>query len=535
MYCNEKIWIGQSQKGAVCILPAMANRHGLIAGATGTGKTTTLKVLAESFSDAGVPVFVADVKGDLSGLCREGADTPDMQQRVADFGLNQYGFAYRRYPVTFWDVYGKTGIPLRTTVSEMGPLLLGKLLDLNQTQTDILTIVFKIADDENLLLIDTKDLKAMLQYVAENNAQYSMEYGNIAKASINAILRGVVALEARGGEQFFTEPALDIADWFQTVGGQGVVNLLDCRSLMNDASLYTTFLLWMLSELFEVLPEVGDTEKPRMVFFFDEAHLLFKGVSKALLEKIEQVVKLIRSKGVSIFFITQNPKDIPDGVLSQLGNKIQHALRAYTPADEKAVNAAARSFRVNQAFDTKQELLNLGTGEALVSVLDGQGIPTVVQKCRILPPQSRFGAIDEETRKQLFLMNNLYLRYQNAVDPDSAYEFLTRRREQLDFEAKQEQQRLAAEKAAEKQRLAAEKEAQRQAEREAKAVQKEREKQQKAIRSSVRSVGNSVAGTVGREIGRNLGGSVGGSFGKKLGGNLGASLGRSILGTFLKK
>ena len=535
MFYDQKVWIGQAEGEKVCILPRMANRHGLIAGATGTGKTTTLKVLAESFSDAGVPVFVADVKGDLSGLCREGTDSPDMQQRIADFGLADCGFQYRRYPVAFWDVFGQTGIPLRTTISEMGPLLLGKLLGLNPTQTDILTIVFKIADDEGLLLIDTKDLKSMLQYVAENNAQYSGEYGNIAKASINAILRGVVALESKGGEQFFTEPALNIADWFQTEMGQGVVNILDCRSLMNDASLYTTFLLWMLSELFEVLPEVGDPEKPRMVFFFDEAHLLFKGVSKVLLEKIEQVVKLIRSKGVSIFFITQNPRDMPDGVLSQLGNKIQHALRAYTPADEKAVNAAAKSFRVNPAFDTKEALQNLGTGEALISVLDGQGIPTVVQKCRILPPQSRFGAISEEERKQLYLMNNLYLRYQNPVDPDSAYEFLTRRSEQLAQEAKEEQRRLADEKAAEKQRLAEEKAAQRQAEQKAKAAQKEKERQARAVRSSVRSVGNSVVGTVGREVGKSLGGSIGGSFGKKLGGNLGASLGRSILGTFLKR
>ena len=535
MYFEQKIWVGQSETERVCILPQMANRHGLIAGATGTGKTTTLKVLAESFSDAGVPVFVADVKGDLSGLCREGADSPDMQQRIRDFGLDTCGFQYRRYPVAFWDVYGKSGITLRTTVSEMGPLLLGRILDLNPTQTDILTIVFKIADDEGLLLVDTKDLKSMLQYVAENNAQYSAQYGNIAKASVNAILRGVVALESKGGEEFFTEPALNIADWFQQEGGQGTVNILDCRSLMQDASLYTTFLLWMLSELFEVLPEVGDTEKPRMVFFFDEAHLLFKEVSKALLEKIEQVVKLIRSKGVSIFFITQNPRDIPDGVLSQLGNKIQHTLRAYTPADEKAVNAAAKSFRVNPAFDTKQALLNLGTGEALISVLDAQGIPTVVEKCRILPPQSRFGPIGEEERKQVYLMNNLYLRYQNAVDADSAYEFLTRRSEALALEQQQEQQRLAQEKAAQKQRQAEEKEAQRQAERKAREEQKEKERQQRAIRSGVRSVGNSVVGTVGREVGKNLGGSIGGSFGKRLGGNLGASLGRSILGTFLKR
>lgn len=535
MYFDGKIWVGLSEGERVSVLPRMANRHGLIAGATGTGKTTTLKVLAESFSDAGVPVFVADVKGDLSGLCREGEDSADMRRRIQDFGLAECGFQYKRYPVAFWDVFGQTGIPLRTTISEMGPLLLGKLLDLNPTQTDILTIVFKIADDEGLLLVDTKDLKSMLQYVAENNAQYSGQYGNIAKASINSILRGVVALESKGGEQFFTEPALNIADWFQTEGGQGTVNILDCRSLMNDASLYTSFLLWMLSELFEVLPEVGDPEKPRMVFFFDEAHLLFKGISKALLEKIEQVVKLIRSKGVSIFFITQNPRDIPDGVLSQLGNKIQHALRAYTPADEKAVNAAAKSFRVNPAFDTKEALLNLGTGEALISVLDAQGIPTVVQKCRILPPQSRFGPIGEEERKQIYLMNNLYLRYQNAVDPDSAYEFLTRRSEQLAAEAREEHRRLAEEKAAEKQRLAEEKEAQRRADRKAKEEQREKERQQRAIRSSVRSVGNSVVGTVGREVGKNLGGAIGGSFGKRLGGNLGASLGRSILGTFLKK
>lgn len=524
MYFDGKIWIGQAGEERVCVLPAMANRHGLIAGATGTGKTTTLKVLAESFSDAGVPVFAADVKGDLSGLCRPGTDSEDMQRRIAKFGLGECGFQYKRFPVAFWDVYAQTGIPLRTTISEMGPLLLARLLGLNATQTDILTIVFKIADDEGLLLIDTKDLKSMLQYVAENNAQYSASYGNIAKASVNSILRGVVALESKGGEQFFTEPALNIADWFQTEAGQGIINILDCRALMNDASLYTTFLLWMLSELFEVLPEVGDTDKPRMVFFFDEAHLLFKGVSKALLEKIEQVVKLIRSKGVSIFFVTQNPRDIPDGVLSQLGNKIQHALRAYTPADEKAVNAAAKSFRVNPEFDTKETLLNLGTGEALISVLDEQGIPTVVQKCAILPPQSMFGPISDEERKRIYLMNNLYLRYQNAVDADSAYEFLTRRADQLALEARQEQQRIAQEK-----------EAQRQAEQKAKQEQKEAERRQRAIRSGVRSVGNSVAGTVGREVGKTLGGSLGGSFGKKLGGNLGASLGRSILGTFLKR
>ena len=523
MYFDNKIWIGESEGEKIFILPQMANRHGLIAGATGTGKTITLKVLAESFSTAGVPVFMADVKGDLSGMCRPGVDSQDMQERIARFGLAECGFGYQNFPTTFWDVYGEMGIPLRTTVSEMGPLLLSKLLDLNPTQTDIMTVVFKIADDEGLLLIDTKDLKSMLQYVAENNDTYSSEYGNIAKNSVNAILRGVVALEAKGADKFFGEPALNIGDWFLTEAGKGMMNILDCRQLMNDASMYTTFLLWMLSELFEVLPEVGDLDKPRMVFFFDEAHLLFKGVPKALLEKIEQVVKLIRSKGVSIFFITQNPKDIPDGVLSQLGNKIQHALRAYTPAEEKAVNAAAKSFRVNPAFDTKEVLMSLGTGEALISVLDEEGIPTIVKQCKILPPQSMMGPISDEDKKQGVLVNNLYMRYQSMFDRDSAYEFLTRKNEQIAAELKEAKRQEMEAREAEKQRIAEET-----------AIQKEKEKQERAVRSGVKSVGNSLVGTVGREVGKLLGGTLGGSFGRRLGGNVGASLGRSILGTFLK-
>lgn len=535
MLYNQKIWIGDDSGEAVSILPRMANRHGLIAGATGTGKTVTLKVLAESFSDAGVPVFLADVKGDLSGICRAGEQTADLNSRIASFGLADCGFRTQSYPCAFWDIYGKTGIPLRTTVSEMGPVLLAKLLELNPTQTDILTVVFKIADDEGLLLIDTKDLKSMLQYVADNSAEYSAQYGNMAKASLNAILRGVVALESKGGEQFFGEPALNIADWFATEFGRGVINILDCRSLMQDPALYSAFLLWMLSELFEVLPEVGDLDKPRMVFFFDEAHLLFKGISKPLLEKIEQVVKLIRSKGVGVFFITQNPKDIPDGVLAQLGNKIQHALRAYTPAEEKAVNAAARSFRVNPAFDTKQALMSLGTGEALISVLDESGIPGVVRRCRILPPQSLFGSIAEEERKRAAMTNNLYLRYQNMIDRDSAYEFLTRQNVQRAQEQEAAKQQALEEKASAKQRELEAKAAAKQQERAAKEAQKQKDKQAKAVQSAVNSVGRSVAGTVGREVGRSLGGSVGGSFGKKLGGNLGAALGRSILGTILKK
>ena len=534
MFYDQKIWIGNADGEKVCILPKMANRHGLIAGATGTGKTVTLKVLAESFSDAGVPVFLADVKGDLSGMCRPGADSADMQERIRRFGLDSAGFRYQSYPSVFWDIFAQMGIPLRTTVSEMGPLLLGKLLGLNQTQSDILTVVFRIADEENLLLIDTRDLKSMLQYVAENSTAYSAQYGNIAKASVNAILRGVVALESKGGDRFFGEPALNIGDWFSTENGRGTINILDCRTLMNDSALYSTFLLWMLSELFETLPEIGDPDKPRMVFFFDEAHLLFKGISKALLEKIEQVVKLIRSKGVGVYFITQNPRDIPDDVLAQLGNKIQHALRAYTPAEEKAVKAAAQSFRANPAFDTKQVLMELGTGEALVSVLDEKGIPGVVQRCAILPPQSLMGAISDEEKKKAYLANNLYLRYREMYDRDSAYEFLARQNAQLAQEREQQRRAEAEAKEAEKQKAAEEKAAAKAAEQKAKAAEREKAKKEKAVKSSIKSVGNSVMGTVGREVGKNLGGAVGGSFGKRLGGNLGASLARSILGTFLK-
>lgn len=552
MYYDGKIWVGESDGEKISILPRMANRHGLIAGATGTGKTVTLKVLAESFSDAGVPVFLADIKGDLAGMCRPGTDSEDMRERIARFGLDECGFRYQAYPTVFWDIFAQMGIPLRTTISEMGPLLLGKLLELNTTQTDILTIVFKIADDEDLLLIDTKDLKSMLQYVAENSAEYSSQYGNIAKNSINAILRGVVALESKGGEQFFGEPALNIADWFSTEMGKGAINVLDCRSLVNDASMYSTFLLWMLSELFETLPEVGDLDKPRMVFFFDEAHLLFKGISRALQDKIEQVVKLIRSKGVGVYFITQNPRDIPDGVLSQLGNKIQHALRAYTPADEKAVRAAAQSFRVNPAFDTKTELMNLGTGEALVSVLDEDGIPGIVRKCRILPPQSMFGAISDEDKKLEAARSMLFLRYQNMIDRDSAYEFLERRSRQLQLEYEEElkaqeeakaaaaaekeaaKAQAAADKQAAREAAAAERAAAKEAEKAAREAEKAKQKQAKAIQSGVKSVASTAAGTIGREVGNNLGKAFGGTFGKKLGGNLGAALGRSILGTFLK-
>ena len=553
MFYDGKIWIGESDGEKICILPQMANRHGLIAGATGTGKTITLKVLAESFSDAGVPVFLADVKGDLAGMCRPGTDSEDMQERIRRFGLDECGFTYQSYPTTFWDIFGRGGIPLRTTISEMGPLLLSKLLELNETQSDIMTILFKIADDEGLLLTDTKDLKAMLQYMSDNNAEFAAQYGNMSKQSIGAIMRGVVALEAQGAEAFFTEPGLAISDWFQTgLGGKGMINVLDCRELVNSSVMYSTFLLWMLSELFTTLPEVGDLDRPRMIFFFDEAHLLFKDISKALRDKIEQVVKLIRSKGVGVYFITQSPKDIPDSVLAQLGNKIQHALRAYTPSDERAVKAAADSFRTNPAFNTKEALTALGTGEALISVLDEEGIPTMVKICRILPPQSKMGQIPEEERVQEALMSNLYLKYKDPVDPESAYEILERlnlqqaeaaaqakraaeeEKARLKEEARLQREQQAEEQRKERDRLKEEQRLLREEQKETERLEREAAKEEARKKQAMKTVASTAIGTVGREIGNTIGKTVGGTFGKRLGGNLGASLGRSILGTFLK-
>lgn len=531
MFYDNKIWIGDADGEKVCIEPKMANRHGLIAGATGTGKTITLKVLAESFSDAGVPVFLADIKGDLSGMCRPGADSEDMQKRINKFGLDRCGFSYQAYPSVFWDIYGKMGIPARTTISEMGPVLLAKLMDLNDTQADILTVVFKIADDRNLLLIDTKDLKSMLQYVAEHNDEFSMEYGNISKQSVAAILRNVVALEAQGGEDFFAEPALNLSDWFfGGSGGKGPINILDCRQLMHDTTLYSTFLLWLLSELFETLPEVGDMDKPRMIFFFDEAHLLFKDISKALRNKIEQVVKLIRSKGVGVYFITQSPKDIPDEILGQLGNKIQHALRAYTPAEEKATRAVAASFRTNPEFDTYEVLTNLGTGEAIMSVLDEKGVPGIVKKCKVLPPRSLMGPISDEEKQKEIMMNNLYLKYQQGVDRDSAYEFFQRMAKEEDLRKEQDAQAAAAAK----EQAAADKEEEKARQAEERKRQKEEERAEREAKNRRKQVASSAAGTIGRELGNMVGKSIGGSFGKKLGGNVGASLARNIMGTFIK-
>jgi DNA helicase HerA-like ATPase len=422
------------------LLSAMANRHGLIAGATGTGKTVTLQVLAENFSRIGVPVFMADVKGDLSGISQPGTASEKIEARLKTMGLD--GFEFSGSPVTFWDVFGEKGHPIRATVSEMGPLLLARVLDLNDTQEGVLALVFKIADEQGLLLLDLKDLRAMLQFVGDNARAFTTEYGNVSTASVGAIQRALLTLESQGGERFFGEPALNLFDFLRSgEGGRGAVNVLAADHLMQSPRLYATFLLWLLSELYENLPEVGDLPQPKLVFFFDEAHLLFSDAPKVLLEKIEQVVRLIRSKGVGVFFVTQNPMDIPDVVLGQLGNRIQHALRAYTPMDQKAVRAAAQAFRSAPGFDTAAVIGELGVGEALVSTLDETGAPSVVQRALICPPHGRIGPATPGERQQIVAQSLLYGRYEQAMDRESAYETLKARadkahRESADAEAR---------------------------------------------------------------------------------------------------
>ncbi len=491
MYENQQLWIAQAetpQKEKICIQPQMANRHGLIAGATGTGKTVTLKVLAETFADAGIPVFMADMKGDVSGISQPGDDNEKMQKLIADYGFQN--FQYRGYTTNFWDIFGEKGIPLRTTISEMGPTLLARLLELNQTQEDILTIVFRIADDQQLLLMDMKDLREMLKYVSENCKELASEYGTMSRQSLGAISRGLVALENQGADYFFGEPAIDIRDWMRCdTNSRGVINVMDATKLINYPRLYSTFMLWMLSELYETMPEAGDLDKPKMIFFFDEAHLLFNDAPKALLDKITQIVKLIRSKAIGIYFCSQSPSDIPDEVLSQLGNRVQHALRAYTPADQKAVKAAAQSFRVNPEFDTAEVITQLGTGEALVSFLDENGAPEVVQRAHILCPQARMAAATEEERQKCIQGSDLFTKYGQAVDRESAYEILGKRFEE---EAAQE----AAEKEAE--------EAQKQAEKEAKEAQKQAEKEARRRQKSLEKGIDSAITSLGREVGRSL-------------------------------
>lgn len=407
------------------LLPAMANRHGLIAGATGAGKTVTLQTLAERFSNIGVPVFMADVKGDLSGLSQKGGGNAKVEERIKQLKLAD--FSYQSFPVVFWDVFGEQGHPIRATVSEMGPLLLARLLNLNETQEGVLTLMFKIADDNGWLLLDLKDLRAMAQFVGDNAKQFTTDYGNISAASIGAIQRALLALESQGADKFFGEPALNLEDLIQTEGGRGVINILAADRLMQAPKVYATLLLWLLSELFEKLPEVGDRDKPKLVFFFDEAHLLFDDAPKALLDKIEQVVRLIRSKGIGVYFVSQNPLDIPDVVLGQLGNRVQHALRAFTPRDQKAVKAAAETFRANPKLKVEKVITELGVGEALVSMLDEKGSPTVVDRALIIPPRSRIGPATDAERKALISASALKGQYETPVDRESAYEVLKAR------------------------------------------------------------------------------------------------------------
>lgn len=440
MYTKEQgLYVAHGPNGPISICGKMANRHGLIAGATGTGKTVTLQVLAETFSQAGVPCFMADMKGDLSGISQTGSMSGFIEKRCAEFGMDSPVFG--SCPVRFFDVYGEQGHPMRTTVSNMGPQLLSRLLQLNDTQEGILNIVFRIADDRGLLLIDMKDLRSMLDYVSKNAAQYTSTYGNIAPQSVGAIQRALLTLENQGAEKFFAEPSFDIYDLLQCEQGRGVMNVLAADKLMLNPKLYSTFLLWLLSELYARLPEVGDMDLPKLVFFFDEAHMLFEDTSKALVEKIEQVVRLIRSKGVGVYFVTQSPTDIPEDILGQLGNRVQHALRAFTPKDQKAVKTAAETFRANPAFKTADAIMELGTGEALVSFLDEKGAPSVVERAKILFPLSQIGAVSESQRDMIIKQSRLYGRYDNVIDRESAFEVLM---EEAEAALKAEQEAVEA-------------------------------------------------------------------------------------------
>ena len=514
MLQENAIWMGvgaEPDNKHVSLLLNQANRHGLIAGASGTGKTVTLKVMAEGFARAGVPVFMADVKGDITGMCEAGKDSEDMQERIARFGIE--GWSYAGCPVRLWDMLGEQGIPVRITVSDMGPTMLARLLELTEVQEGVLDIVFRIADDKQLLLIDLKDLRSMLNYAAEHAKEYESTYGKVSSQSVGAILRSLISIEDQGGDVFFGEPALDLADWFACApNGEGYVNILNAAKLIQSPKIYAMFLLWMLSELFDTLPEAGDLDKPKFVFFFDEAHLLFNDMPSELLDKIVQVVKLIRSKGVGVYFITQSPSDIPDEVLAQLSNRIQHGLRAYTPAEQKAIRAAASSFRANPAFKSEDAILELGTGEALVSFLNADGQPEIVERAKILPPQCLMAAASDEALREVCAdQSDLMAKYGTALDRESAFE-------QLEEAARDEAEadRLAAEReASEKEKAAFEakkaKEAERavakaarEAEREAERAERAREKQQEQMIKGIGKLANQILGTFGREATRQI-------------------------------
>ena len=492
MYESERgLYIAHSDKGPLSIIGNMANRHGLIAGATGTGKTVTLQVIAESFSQAGVPCFMADMKGDLSGISQAGKINSFIEKRMPEFGIEDPQF--QPCPVRFFDVYGEQGHQIRATISQMGPMLISRILGLNEVQAGVLEIVFKVADDKGLLILDLKDLRSMIDYVSKHAKDYTSRYGNVATASVGAIQRALLQLENQGAEQFFGEPSFDIFDFMQTEGGKGIMNVLAADKLMLQPKLYSTFLLWMLSDLYSKLPEVGDLNLPKLVFFFDEAHMLFEDTNKAMMDKIEQVIRLIRSKGVGIYFITQYPTDIPLNILGQLGNRVQHALRAFTPKDQKAVKTAAETFRQNPDFDTEEAITNLGTGEALVSFLDEKGAPSMVEKAKILFPLSQIGPITEGQRLDIIKQSRIYGKYDTPIDRQSAYEILTAQDEE-------EAQAEAAAKAAKEQEKAdiqAQKEAEK-AEKEAAKKGKKKgifSKIWKAIATAVTSTLAAVLGT----------------------------------------
>jgi DNA helicase HerA-like ATPase len=491
---NGNLLIAKSDKD-LFLIPKMSNRHGLIAGATGTGKTVTLQTLAETFSSIGVPVIMSDIKGDLSGISKPSSGTnKKVIERIQELGLTNH--VPQGFPVCFWDIFGEQGHPLRTTISEMGPLLISRLLNLNEVQSGVLTLVFKIADDNDLLLLDLKDLRKILEFVGEHREEYTNEYGNISSASIGTIQRGLLTLEEQGAEKFFGEPALDIMDFIQTDSrGKGVMNIVVADKLMLTPGLYSTFLLWLMSELFEKLPEVGDLEKPKLVFFFDEAHLLFNEAPRILLEKIEQVVRLVRSKGVGVYFVTQNPVDIPDTVLGQLGNRVQHALRAFTPKDQKAVRSAAETFRPNPKFKVEEVITELGVGVALVSFLDEKGIPSMVEMAKIIPPQGQIGPITPEERSEIIKTSVLNGVYEKMVDRESAYEVL-QERFQKEQEEKQEQDALI-----------------------------KKAKEEKLKRSLDKSSGGGMMGDLAKTMGRTITRQVGNEIGRKLV--------RGLLGTLL--
>ena len=438
MYKDQQLYVAHSSEGPIHIIGKMANRHGLIAGATGTGKTVTLQVLAETFSQAGVPCFMADMKGDLSGISQTGGLSKFIEKRCTEWQMDTTSLKFEGCPVRFFDVYGEQGHPMRTTIEKMGPVLLARLLDLNDTQTGVLTLTFRIAKDEQLPLIDMKDLRLMLDYVAKDAKRYETTYGNISSASIGAIQRSLLALSEQGGDKFFGEPAFDIYDLLQTEGGRGLMNILAADKLMLQPKLYSTFLMWLLTDIYEKMPEIGDMELPKMVFFFDEAHMLFKDTSKALADKIEQIVRLIRSKGIGVYFISQSPSDLPETILGQCGNRVQHALRAFTPKDQAAVKSAAQTFRPNPAFDTEREILELGTGEALVSFLDEKGAPSIVQRAKILFPLSQIGAITAEQRSAINSSSRISGKYESAIDRESAFEQIVKKREEAEKKAAQE-------------------------------------------------------------------------------------------------